>query len=286
MNFFKNLFKKSKIYKQENNSFSATVSADESEIFLPKVKFEPLHREENSYITTRKVAFKKVRDLKEETIERVFDFAYTMAFDEMHRKTRSGGRTKRKNGEVFANTFQGKLAECAAVNFFYKYDDTIEIDFDTYDLGIWDKVDLTVCKKEVAVKSTKRFGQLLLLETKDWNHLGKYIPNLGTPNDTYDYIVMVRIDPSCEDLMKKNRLLYKDEIERTVLKNLVSQQNWSYDYVGYINNGDLKQIIKDKHIIPQGALLNGSTPMDAENYYVQAGDMRKLTDFNDVFKTL
>ena len=191
-----------------------------------------------------------------------------------------------KNGEVFANTFQGKLAECAAVNFFYKYDDTIEIDFDTYDLGIWDKVDLTVCKKEVAVKSTKRFGQLLLLETKDWNHLGKYIPNLGTPNDTYDYIVMVRIEPSCEDLMKKNRLLYKDEIEQSVLKNLVAHQNWSYDYVGYITNGDLRQIIKDKHIIPQGALLNGSTPMDAENYYVQAGDMRKLTDFNDVFKTL
>lgn len=284
MNFFKNLFKKSKAYKQENNSLSTDVSADKSEVFLPKVKFEPLHREENSYITTRKVAFKKVRDLKEETIDRVFDFAYTMAFDEMHRKTRSGGRTKRKNGEVFANTFQGKLAECAAVNFFYKYDDTIEIDFDTYDLGIWDKVDLTVCKKEVAVKSTKRFGQLLLLETKDWNHLGKYIPNLGTPNDTYDYIVMVRIDPSCEDLMKKNRLLYKDEIEQSVLKNLVAHQNWSYDYVGYITNGDLKQIIRGKHIIPQGALLNGSTPMDAENYYVQAGDMRPMESIKEFFE--
>lgn len=284
MNFFKNLFKKSKTYKQENKSFSSAMSVDESEVFLPTVKFEPLHREENSYITTRKVAFKKVRDLKEETIDRVFDFAYTMAFDEMHRKTRSGGRTKRKNGEVFANTFQGKLAECAAVNFFYKYDDTIEIDFDTYDLGIWDKVDLTVCKKEVAVKSTKRFGQLLLLETKDWNHLGKYIPNLGTPNDTYDYIVMVRIDPSCEDLMKKNRLLYKDEIEQSVLKNLVAGQSWSYDYVGYITNGDLKQIIRGKHIIPQGALLNGSTPMDAENYYVQAGDMRPMESIKEFFE--
>lgn len=286
MNFFKNLLKKSKTYKQENNSFNATVSSDKSEVLHPTVKFEPLHREGNSYITTRKVAFKKVRDLKDETIDRVFDFAYTMAFDEKHRKTRSGGRTKRKNGEVFANTFQGKLAECAAVNFFYKYDDTIEIDFDTYNLGIWDKVDLTVRKKEVAIKSTKRFGQLLLLETKDWNRSGQYIPNLGTPNNTYDYIVMVRIDPSCEDLLKKNRLLYKDEIEQSVLKNLVAHQNWSYDYVGYITNGDLRQIIKDKHIIPQGALLNGSTPMDAENYYVQAGDMRKLTDFNDVFKTL
>lgn len=60
MNFFKNLFKKSKTYKQENNSFSASVSTDKSEVFLPTVKFEPLHREGNRYITTRKVAFKKV----------------------------------------------------------------------------------------------------------------------------------------------------------------------------------------------------------------------------------
>ena len=145
MNFFKNLFKANKKTPiEENKTFNADISVNATEISLPNVNFEHLHREGNSYITTRKVSFRKVRDLRDETIDRVFDFAYTMAFDEKHRKTRSGGKTKRKNGEVFANTFQGKLAECAAVNFFYKYDDTIEIDFDTYDLGIWDKVDLTV----------------------------------------------------------------------------------------------------------------------------------------------
>lgn len=287
MNLFKNLFKKFR--KRNSDDIKGTVDNSNFNIvknLLPTVKFEPLYREENSYITTRKVAFKKVRDLKDETIDRVFDFAYTMAFDEKHRKTRSGGRTRRRNGEVFANTFQGKLAECAAVNFFYKYDDAIEIDFDTYDLGIWDKVDLTVRKKEIAIKSTKKFGQLLLLETKDWNSSGQYIPNLGTHNNTYDYIVMVRIDPSCEDLMKKNRLLYKEEIEQSVLKNLVTHQSWSYDYVGYITNDDLIQVIRNKRIIPQGALLNGSTPMDAENYYVQAGDMRKLIDFDKIFQKL
>lgn len=287
MNLFKKLFKNFR--KRNSDDIKGTVNNSNINMFenlLPAVNFEPLYREENSYITTRKVAFKKVRDLKYETIDRVFDFAYTMAFDEKHRKTRSGGKTRRRNGEVFANTFQGKLAECAAVNFFYKYDDTIEIDFDTYDLGIWDKVDLTVRKKEVAIKSTKKFGQLLLLETKDWNRSGQYIPNLGTPNNTYDYIVMVRIDPSCEDLMKKNRLLYKEKIEQSVLKNLITHQNWSYDYVGYITNDDLIQVIRNKRIIPQGALLNGSTPMDAENYYVQAGDMRKLTDFDKIFRKL
>ena len=101
MNFFKNLFKANKKTNiEENKPFSADISVNATEISLPNVNFEPLHREGNSYITTRKVAFKKVRDLKAETIDKVFDFAYTMAFDEKHRKTRSGGRTQRKNGRL------------------------------------------------------------------------------------------------------------------------------------------------------------------------------------------
>ncbi|MBR6594220.1 MAG: hypothetical protein IKK83_03460 [Clostridia bacterium] len=285
MNFFKKIFKTdSKTSTKENRSCSANKSADEPEVLLSTINFERLKQEGNSYITTRKVAYKQVRELKDETVERVFEFAYTMAFDEKHRKSRSGGKIERKNGEIFANTFQGKLAECAAVNFFYKYDNTIEIDFDTYDLGIWDKVDLTVCEKEVAVKSTKHFGQLLLLETKDWNEDGEYIPNLGTPNSLYDFIVLVRIQPSCEDIMKAKKLLYKETIEKTELIKLIKQQKWSYDYVGFITNGDLKQVIRNKHIIPQGALLNGKTPMDANNYYVQAGDLRSMESLREFYE--
>lgn len=126
----------------------------------------------------------------------------------------------------------------------------------------------------------------MLLETKDWNELGEYIPNIGTPNSFYDFIVLVRIKPNCEDIMKANRLLYTDNIDKCFLENLIKQQKWSYDYVGYITNNDLKQIINEGYIIPQGALLNGKTPMDAENYYVQAGDMRKLSDFDMIFKRL
>ena len=32
-------------------------------------------------------------------------------------------------------------------------------------------------------------------------------------------------------------------------------------------------IIRNEQIIPQGALLNGSTTMDAENYYIETGSM-------------
>ena len=49
-----------------------------------------------------------------------------------------------------------------------------------------------------------------------------------------------------------------------------------------LSDDQLKQIIKDKHIIPQGALLNGSTPMDAENYYIQTGDMRPMEELREI----
>lgn len=76
---------------------------------------------------------------------------------------------------------------------------TVEIDFHTYDLGICNKMELNICKKEVAVKSTKHFGQLLRLEIKDWNELGAYIPSIGTPNNYYNIIVLIRIEPIYEE---------------------------------------------------------------------------------------
>ena len=35
-------------------------------------------------------------------------------------------------------------------------------------------------------------------------------------------------------------------------------------------------IIQKQHIIKKGQMLNGKIPMDANNYYVQAGDMRNI----------
>ncbi len=52
-----------------------------------------------------------------------FNFAYNMVFGEgYHRKHRSGGQYSRKNGELFANTFQGKIAEFVVYNEFIKVD--------------------------------------------------------------------------------------------------------------------------------------------------------------------
>ena len=171
-----------------------------------------LNNIDGSYDITAKVPFSKVAILKPTTVDIVFDFAYKMTFGESgeHRDHRSGGNLKRKKGEIFANTFQGKISECAVCNFFHTCGITIVPDFSTYGLGEWDSVDLSVNGKEISVKSTKHYGQLLLLETKDWNEKGEYIPNIEKGNATYDYFLLVRINPSCEDIMKKYSLLYKN----------------------------------------------------------------------------
>lgn len=237
-----------------------------------------LSNQRDAYYITKKTSYHSDGILKPQTVERVFDFAYKMAFTDegAHRRNRSGGSHKRRNAEIFSNAFQGKIAECAACNLLFRLDESICPDFSTHPLGEWDTVDLAVSGKEIAVKSTKHYGQLLLLETKDWDCGGRYIPNIGNSVSSYDYIILIRLKPSCEDILKQNRLLYSDSINRDELFKLVSGQAWSYNYVGYITKADLLQIIQERYVLPQGALLNGSTVMDAENYYIQAGDLRDV----------
>lgn len=231
-----------------------------------------------SYYITQKTVFRRDGKLKKQTVELVLDFAYKMAFTDegAHRRNRSGGSRKRRNGEIFANVFQGKIAECAACNYLFQVDRTIYPDFSTHPLGEWDTVDLTVAGNEIAIKSTKHYGQLLLLETKDWDHLGNYIPNMDSGFSSYDYIMLIRLKPSCEDILRRQKLLYSDHIERQLLLNLLTEQTWEYNFVGYITRTDLQQIIRTGYVLPKGALLNGSTVMDAENYYIQAGNLRDV----------
>ena len=103
-------------------------------------KFERLTNAGNTYSFSGTVPFKSVHTLKPETIEKVFDFAYSMVYtsEGHHRSYRSGGKQKRKNGQKFADTFQGKIAECAACNYFYKYDKTVSPDFSVEGVGEWE----------------------------------------------------------------------------------------------------------------------------------------------------
>jgi hypothetical protein len=81
--------------------------------------------------------FKAIATLVEKSIEAAFEFAYKMSFghEGEHRAYRSGGSKTRRQGEIFINTFQGKLAEFTIYNTLYEFCDVPKPDLDTYGRG-------------------------------------------------------------------------------------------------------------------------------------------------------
>lgn len=253
------------------------------------MKQQKMQFKNNSWYITSKKPFNSSRKFKKETIMKVFDFAYSMTFGENgeHRNHRSGGSIERKQGQIFADTFQGKLAECAISNLFYKIDPSTVPDFSVYKLGTWDSVDLNIKGKKIAIKSTKSFGNLLLLESKDWDQDGNYIPNLNSESEcTYDYFILVRINPFCEEIMRKNRWLYSNDVDKENLKREILKNDWNYDCPGYITNDELIFSISNNHSVKKGDLLNGTTTFDASNYYIQAGDMNDISNLIKILEVL
>lgn len=232
----------------------------------------------NSFYINRKKGFSKIGQFDRRALELVIDFAYDMSFGRIgaHRTHRSGGNLRRKNGEIFANAFQGKLAELAIYDFLKDNFEINEPDLDCYGLGAWDDSDFTINGVKVSIKSTKSFGNLLLLEEKDWDSEGNYIPNLSKNSSKYEHTILVRLKPSCEDLFKNKRWLYSNDVQKSDITTLILSYDWAFDIVGFVTLEDVVYAIRNNHFIPQGAMLNGSTEMDASNYYIQAGDFRDI----------
>ncbi len=237
-----------------------------------------LSQQNNNYYITSRVPFLPTGYIPVSFVRETFNFSYQMTFAQAgeHRDHRTGGTHNRRNGEIFANTFQGKLAEFALyLTLSNKGIPVAEPDLSVFGLGTWDSVDLTINNLNLSIKSTKSFGNLLLLEENDWDTQANYIPN----QKSYDYTFLVRMNPFCEDIMKRNRMLYSDTANMKMLLNIILSQTWGYDIPGYVTREDLIYIINNNFIIPRGAMLNGKTRMDASNYYVQSGDMKSMNSF-------
>lgn len=235
------------------------------------------------YYLSKTVSFSTLMTASPETISTVFEFSYNMTFGNTgeHRDHRSGGTHRRKNGELFINTFQGKIAEYGIYGYFKnKGIDLAPPDIETWDLGQWDDVDLEVSGRKVNIKSTKHYGNLLLLETKDWDLEGRYIPNQPTGSGEYDFFVLCRLRPDGESLMKRLKALYSNSLPmpKNDFKEEILGEPWQLDILGFISRDELVEAICLPLILPQGALLQGRTRMDAENYYVQAGDLHPISE--------
>ncbi|MBW1656740.1 hypothetical protein [Flavobacterium quisquiliarum] len=214
-------------------------------------------------------------------IQQVIDFSFEMCFGKgHHRNCRTGGQYERKKSEKFCNTFQGKLAETVLYNYFKDQNlESRKLDFEIYGEGVWDDSDLEIKGRKINVKSVAAQSNLLLLETKDWNYEGQYIPNLSLNNNStiqYDYFILVRIQPDIKKLFTAKKCLYNDEMTKNEIEELIFNSVWEFDIAGYCSNKDFINAIKDNNILPQNAMLNQYTKMDASNYYIQSGDLHPI----------
>lgn len=238
-----------------------------------------LEKKGNSYYINKKKEFTK-NSISNIHLNKAFNFAYEMAFGKgHHRSHRSGGQVSRSQIDIFKNTLQGKLAEVVLYNFFKEKDIELnDVDYSISGKGDWDDTDLTFGEIKISVKSAAFFSNLLLLETKDWDDEANYIPNLDQNSTTknYDYHILVRIKPNTNSL-------FNDLIDKKSLEDEIKSNKWYYDIPGCCSNNTLKHIIQNNYVLPQNSLLNGIVKMDAENYYIQSGDLKNISE---LIKTL
>ncbi|MBE8727292.1 hypothetical protein [Flavobacterium hungaricum] len=233
-----------------------------------------LKQKDNSYFITLKKDFEgSIVNLV--FVKQAFDFAFEMTYGEgFHRIKRSGGQVDRTPLEIFQNTFQGKLAEMVLYENLKRHPIEVEEpDFSIHGKGIWDEADLKANGKFICVKSAAFFSNLLLLETKDWNSEGKYIPNQDiSKTAVYDFFVLVRMKPDIKNILKAV-FETKENLWQEIQKSI-----WLYDIPGCGSINTIRYVIENKFVIPKNALLNGKTKMDAENYYIQAAALHHLED--------
>ncbi len=106
--------------------------------------------------------------LDEDEIEECRIFAEESA--KTQRPYRSGGSRVRDLQAMKEDTLRGKLGEVVGKKFLEQKPlnvSGIELDFDIYPRGKWDKADIVINGKRIAIKSVKHFSSWLLLESKD-----------------------------------------------------------------------------------------------------------------------
>lgn len=232
----------------------------------------------NNYSVNQKKMFLPLVSLNS-FVNKTFEFAFDMTFGEKghHRSHRSGGTKRRALAELLANTLQGKLAEFA----FFGYANTQGIamsppDLNTFGKGFWDNGDFQLKDTKISVKSGAHFANLMLFETKDWDAKGHYLPD----GSLYNAFVFCRVKPNVKELVE-NRI---DSSKEKIWQN-IQTQNWQADIPGFITRKDFCHLMDNRFILPKQAMLN-NTIMDAENLYVQCGNLRPITSLTDFLKTL
>ena len=95
----------------------------------------------------------------------------------------------------------------------------------------------------------------------------------------YDFLFFSRVNTDLHDLL--NQIKISTEADPEALKPIFLEQilpkvSVALEVVGYVSNRNLVKMIEEEYILPQNAMLNGKTQMDASNYYLQSGFFREI----------
>ncbi len=97
----------------------------------------------------------------------------------------------------------------------------------------------------------------------------------------------MRVKCELEKKLKAKRMFYSAVLEVNELKKIYSQlkkmNEIQFDIPGFLYKSNIQKVILNRQLIEKGKTLNGKTVMDADNYYVQAGNMY---DINELFNEL
>lgn len=208
-----------------------------------------------------KTEFAPDAKLKQESIKKCLLFASEMAYGKGYHRSQSfgGADYNRSTFEIFLNTFQGKLAELAVYNQLsligIRPDNPPE--FDVWGKNKWEDCDFTMDngKIKASVKSTKWFGNLLLLEKDKYNEKGEFLETFEAKSFAYDYTFMVRVSG----------------LNSVRPENYLEENDIDVEVIGFLSLSKFLEIIKEKQIIPKGTFLG--TPLIVDNYYIFAKDL-------------
>lgn len=214
-----------------------------------------------------KKAFHSNISLRNESKQKCLDFATEMAYGAgYHNPEAFGGDHHRNASEIFIDTLQGKLAELAVYNKLHSLGAAPDKlpDFGVWKRGIWEDCDFTFNEGKIkaSVKSTKSFGNLLLLEKARYSESGEYLePANGRNPILYDYTFLSRVTG----------------IENPNPKEYKNLDDIKVEVTGFITHSNFLEIINNKQIIQKGTILG--IPLIVDNYYICANNLQEINTF-------
>lgn len=226
--------------------------------------------------------------IDDDILRKTFNFAYDMTFGGKgeHRHDSFTGKSgyERKNGEIFVDTFQGKLSEFAT----YKYcvERKIkcqEVDLTIGELNYWDNIDMIIGGKNISIKSTKGYSKFLLLECDNYDEEGNY-KHPFNKKIKVDSFLLCRVQSATksyvESKLKEQTMLYSDNVDKTKLFHLLCNEKWEVELSGFLTKSDFKNnVIGSNHIMKKGFFMgNSSEKMKVDNYYVFIDDLKFHSD--------